>query len=42
MDQPEGFAAKGKERYVLRLRKALYGLKQAELAWWRTLKQSMA
>ena len=42
MDQPEGFAAKGKERYVLRLRKALYGLKQAGLAWWRTLKQSMA
>ena len=37
MEQPEGFAAPGQERKVLRLWRALYGLKQAGLAWWRTL-----
>ena len=33
VQQPSGFAAKGKEHMVLRLDKALYGLKQAPRAW---------
>ncbi|CAM0876884.1 unnamed protein product [Alopecurus aequalis] len=33
VQQPSGFAAKGKEHLVLRLKKALYGLKQAPRAW---------
>ena len=41
MEQPEGFAAPGSERKVLRLWRALYGLKQAGLAWWRTLDKSL-
>jgi len=41
MEQPEGFAAPGQERKVLRLWRALYGLKQAGLAWWRTLNESL-
>ncbi|GJE98550.1 hypothetical protein PsYK624_147820 [Phanerochaete sordida] len=41
LEQPEGFAAKGKEHMVLRLLKALYGLKQAGLVWWRALDKSM-
>jgi len=41
MEQPEGFHAQGKERYVLQLHHALYGLKQAGLAWWQALKKSM-
>ena len=41
MKQPEGFAVKGQEHKVLRLKRALYGLKQAGLAWWETLKESM-
>lgn len=41
MTQPEGFAVKGQERKVLRLRRALYGLKQAGLAWWRALDKYM-
>src|SRR5882757_1368220 len=41
MLQPEGFALKGKERKVMRLRRALYGLKQAALAWWKELESFM-
>ena len=41
MEQPEGFAAPGQERKVLRLWCALYGLKQAGLAWWCTLNESL-
>ena len=41
MEQPEGFAAPGQERKVLRLWCALYGLKQASLAWWCTLDESL-
>ena len=31
--QPPGFAVKGEEQRVLRLRKAFYGLRQAPRAW---------
>jgi len=37
MEQPEGFAVRGSERKVCRLRKALYGLKQAGRAWYQNL-----
>ena len=40
MKQPEGFAVKGQEHKVLRLKCALYGLKQARLAWWETFNES--
>jgi hypothetical protein len=33
VSQPEGYAVKGKEQYVLKLSKALYGLRQAPRAW---------
>ena len=41
MKQPEGFAVKGQEHKVIRLKCALYGLQQARLAWWETLNESM-
>lgn len=33
VEQPEGFAVKGREDWVYKLHKALYGLKQAPRAW---------
>jgi hypothetical protein len=33
LKQPEGFAVKGQEQKVFRLKKAIYGLKQASRAW---------
>ena len=41
MEQPEGFAVKGQEHKVFRLKRALYGLKQAALQWWKALDKSM-
>lgn len=41
MQQPEGFAIKGKEHKVYRLHRALYGLKQASKAWYTELVASM-
>jgi len=41
MEQPEGFAVKGQEHKVFRLKCALYGLKQAALQWWKALDKSM-
>lgn len=35
MVQPEGFAVRGKENLVCRLRKSLYGLKQAPRQWYK-------
>jgi hypothetical protein len=37
VQQPKGYAVKGKEHCVLRLSKALYGLKQAPRSWNVTL-----
>ena len=33
MEQPEGYAVKGKEHMVWKLKKAIYGLKQASRSW---------
>ena len=41
MEQPEGFAKKGEEHLVIRLKRALYGLKQAGREWWQTMSASM-
>ena len=35
MQQPEGFAAPGKEHMVYKLNKSLYGLKQAPRQWYK-------
>ena len=37
VEQPEGFAVKGKEDKVSRLKKTLYGLKQAPRAWYNRI-----
>ncbi|WKA12871.1 hypothetical protein VitviT2T_030219 [Vitis vinifera] len=37
VEQPKGFAVKGKEDKVLQLKKALYGLKQALRAWYNRI-----
>ncbi|CAM8924227.1 unnamed protein product [Rhodiola kirilowii] len=34
VDQPPGYAQRGKENNVYKLKKALYGLKQAPRAWY--------
>ena len=42
MLQPEGFAEKGKEKLVCKLRKSLYGLKQAPRQWYKKFDSFMA
>ena len=37
MAQPEGFAAKGQEHLVCRLKKSIYGLKQSPQQWYKKL-----
>ena len=37
MEQPEGSAEKGKEKFVSKLKKSLYGLKQAPRQWYKNL-----
>ena len=37
VEQPEGFAVKGKEDKVSQLKKTLYGLKQAPRAWYNRI-----
>lgn len=41
MQQPEGYASKGKESLVCKLTKALYGLKQASRQWNQKLHECM-
>jgi hypothetical protein len=42
VEQPEGFAAPGKEDHVCRLQKALYGLKQSPRAWFHDIAEVLA
>ena len=37
MEQPEGFAIPGKEKFVCKLKKSLYGLKQSPRQWYKRL-----
>ena len=39
MDQPKGFAIKGKESLVYKLSKTIYGLKQSPKAWYKKIDQ---
>jgi len=41
MRQPEGFATKGQEDKVCRLRKTIYGLKQGSFAWNKKLDEAL-
>ena len=41
MEQPKGFAVKGKEDYVCKLKKSLYGLKQAPRQWYKKFESVM-
>ena len=41
MEQPEGWAVRGKENYVCLLKKAIYGLKQASRQWNIKIHQSL-
>lgn len=41
MEQPEGWAIKGKEDYICLLKKAIYGLKQASRQWNAKIHQSL-
>lgn len=41
MIQPQGYVAKGKEDYVLKLEKSLYGLKQAPHVWHKTVRDAI-
>jgi hypothetical protein len=42
MIQPDGFAEKGKEHLVCRLKKSIYGLKQASRQWYLKFDQVVA
>ncbi len=42
MEQPEGFAVKGQEHLVCKLKKSLYGLKQSQRCWNQALASTIA
>jgi hypothetical protein len=41
MEQPPGFAAEGKESWVMKLMKSIYGMKQASRIWNQTFHKAM-